>query len=993
MRSGLPLSWRCPQPWRSIAHALDCTSSMQTPHQFFQHSELWISAIASFVLVALAVLRIRSGRWAFRGYKSIVDSAPDALSLVDRHYVYRLVNREYLRRTGLARQQIEGRPVAEVMGAETFQRLIQPHLDRALAGEAVQFEAWFDFAPLGRRRMLVNYTPYPESSDPASVDGALVSARDVTELREAEDARRSAEIRLRDLLEHSPGIICVKDLQRRFLMINRAAEALLHSKRDDIVGKTVEQVLPGASAEAMATLERRVLETQQSETAELTLSDGATTHTLLSTLFLLRDHVGAPNAICTIAFDISTRKRVEQAFEIALAKYQTLFNQFPLGIVVTDGRGRVLEVNPASQRVMGGANALRPGDHIHQLQRRLLHPDGTPMSTRECPIAVALREQRLVTVDEIGLRGDGDDIIWLSLSAAPLPVPGYGVVAACQDITEQKRTRDAERRAAALRDSERRFRTMTDGLSSLVWVTDATGKLAFVNQRYLEFFGLASDAVSGSAWSTLVHPDDLAVLSDKFSTGLRDRRRFSLRCRFRRADGAWRWFESSARPRWSDDGSFEGFVGSSRDITRSKRVEQALRCSRQELKQRSEQLGRLAAELTRAEQSERRRLGKLLHDHLQQLLVGASLATTRVARRINAAGGGEGGSELERVAALLDEAIEASRTLMADLCPPILYEAGLADALHWLARSMHDNYRLTVTLDLDATVAPADQEMRVFLFESVREALFNVVKHAGVLAARVEMGRDDATWLRLRISDAGVGFVAASAHPSEGRSDGLGLVAMRERMRLLGGRLDIDSAPGQGTSLLLYAPLAPTRESAAVADAAPSVHAPAKSDDDGEPPVGVGVLLVDDHLVMRDGLSALLEEEEGVTIVGEASNGQEAIDKVGELLPDLVLMDFSMPVMDGVQATRIIHERWPWIPVIGLSLYQEADRAEAMREAGAVDYVCKSSVTDELLDKIQQHASKRSVAAPRHQRRPETGEATIAKPRLAEPQATEVGLQ
>jgi len=73
-----------------------------------------------------------------------------------------------------------------------------------------------------------------------------------------------------------------------------------------------------------------------------------------------------------------------------------------------------------------------------------------------------------------------------------------------------------------------------------------------------------------------------------------------------------------------------------------------------------------------------------------------------------------------------------------------------------------------------------------------------------------------------------------------------------------------------------------------------------------QPPLDVGVLLVDDHLVMRNGLSALLEEENGVAVVGQASNGQEAIEQVEALMPDLVLMDFSMPVMDGVQA-RINH--------------------------------------------------------------------------------------
>jgi PAS domain S-box-containing protein len=954
---------------RGIARAVDLASPMQTQQHLYQYPEFWITVAAiGFVagtLVLLGGLRVLSQRRLFGRYAAIVDGAPDALSLVDRQYVYILANQEYERRSGLTRQQVAGRTVVEVMGAKAFQSLIKPNLDRALAGESILYEAWFDFAATGRRRMLVNYTPYRERLGSGTIDGVLVSARDVTELREAEDARRSAEIQFRDLLDHSPSIVCIKDLQRRFLMINRAAEKLLHIRREDVLGKTAEQALSPAVVTAMGSLDQQVLETQQPGTEEQTLSNvGNEDRTLLSTVFLLRDHAGKSNALCTIALDISERKQARRALEVALAKYRTLFNEFPLGILVTDAEGRILELNAASQLLMGAATTLKPGDHIHQLRSLLLRPDGTSMSMQDYPIAVALREQRAVSVDELGLRRGDGGITWLSLTAAPLPVPGYGIVAACQDVTAQRRARDAQLRAAALRDSERRFRTMADGLSSLIWVTDATGKLAFVNQRYLEFFGLEPDAVEGSAWNTLVHPEDLPLLTDKFGAGLRSLRPFSVQCRLRRADGEWRWLESYARPHWSETRQFEGLVGSSRDITRRKRVEQALRCSRRELKQRSAQLGRLAAELTRVEQSERRRLGELLHDHLQQLLVGASLSTSRVARRLNARGGGEGGRELERIASLLDEAIEASRTLMADLCPPILYEAGLTDALNWLARSMHDKHGLTVTLDLDSTVSIADETLRVFLFESVREALFNVVKHAGVLRARVALRRNDATSLRLLVIDAGVGFDADSAHAREAWSDGLGLVAMRERMRLLGGRLQVESMPEQGTTISLFAPLAPETDIAAVEAAAPALPLPAEPPQAVEPPLDVGILLVDDHLVMRDGLSALLEEEDGVTVVGQASNGREAIEQVEALRPDLILMDFSMPVMDGVEATRIIHQRWPGIPVIGLSFYQEADRAAAMREAGAVDYICKTSVTDDLLDKIRQHASKGSVAPP-----------------------------
>jgi DNA-binding NarL/FixJ family response regulator len=114
------------------------------------------------------------------------------------------------------------------------------------------------------------------------------------------------------------------------------------------------------------------------------------------------------------------------------------------------------------------------------------------------------------------------------------------------------------------------------------------------------------------------------------------------------------------------------------------------------------------------------------------------------------------------------------------------------------------------------------------------------------------------------------------------------------------------------------------------------------------------VLLVDDHVVMRQGLSLLLAVESDLEIVGEASTGHEAVEKACQLRPEVVLMDYSMPGMDGVEATRLIHDRMPHIRVIGLSMFDEADRAQAMREAGAVAYVAKSAGPEVLLAAIRQ---------------------------------------
>jgi len=124
----------------------------------------------------------------------------------------------------------------------------------------------------------------------------------------------------------------------------------------------------------------------------------------------------------------------------------------------------------------------------------------------------------------------------------------------------------------------------------------------------------------------------------------------------------------------------------------------------------------------------------------------------------------------------------------------------------------------------------------------------------------------------------------------------------------------------------------------------------------GRPPrpgTPIRVLLADDHAVMREGLAGLLGEEPDIEVVGEAPDGKEAVRLATALLPDVVLMDVSMPGLDGVEATRAIRKDHPDIRVIGLSTYEEAERAQTMRDAGADCYLTKSGPAALLLAAIR----------------------------------------
>jgi len=211
-------------------------------------------------------------------------------------------------------------------------------------------------------------------------------------------------------------------------------------------------------------------------------------------------------------------------------------------------------------------------------------------------------------------------------------------------------------------------------------------------------------------------------------------------------------------------------------------------------------LRRLAAEVCLAEERERRRIAGDLHDHLGQALVLMKLRLQNL--RGDAVLGGHG-STLDELVALSDQAIRYTRSLTFDLSPPVLYELGLGPALEWLGEDLARRHDLKVTVrDRARPVLPDD--LKVMLWKSARELLHNVVKHAGARKVTVELGRDRGDVV-VTVADDGCGFDAERARRQAGEH--FGLFSIEERLHQLGGRLELDTAPGRGATVRLAAPL------------------------------------------------------------------------------------------------------------------------------------------------------------------------------------------
>lgn len=821
----------------------------------------------------------------------------------------------------------------------------------------------------------------PVRDDQGFINRWVGSVTDVDGIVRAQNALRESKDRLEGLVTSAMDAVITIDADHRIVLFNPAAERMFGYLAGDVLGSSVDRFIPGT------------LQAAHRAHVEQFGKDGTTDRRMgvLGTISGVRANgqefpieasisqmmSGGKHLFTVILRDITDRKRVEEELRQSEERWRLAVTGATDGIwdwnivnhtVFLSSRWKELRGYPEEEIGIDEtewSSRIHPEDYSRVMAAVQSYLNRN-LRVFDCEYRTRCKDGRYLWIADRGVA------IWDEQGRA------IRMVGSETDITERKLAEDA------LRESEARYRaTFANAAVGIGRVAFHNATWIDVNEALCRLVGYSREEMLRTPWPTITHPEDLdldLVPFRRMAEGRLDS--YTVEKRFIHKQGHDVWARLTLSLVRDAEGHPLYEICIAEDIQERKwaesilmeakerlehwnqELEQAVHERTAELHQSQAQLRALARELTLTEQRERKHLATELHDHLQQMLVVGKLTIGQGKR--HAIGMPQCEAVFKKVDDILSEALAYSRTLVADLSPPVLRDHGLVMGIQWLVDYMKQKHEHSVTVLVpEGTKIEVSEDQTFLLFQSVRELLINSAKYAGIDEATVTLESQQGS-LVITVSDRGNGFdLAAAAAAAENLNGGLsskfGLFSIQERMRALGGTFEIQSAPGQGTIARLTLPFGgtaidATREGTGLnsdlsrpEDAALSPLSSVRKQE-----ARIRVLLVDDHTLIRQSLGAMLNGYPDMMIVGEAANGEEALRLVEELQPAVVVMDINMPKMDGIEATGRITLRHPDIAVIGLSVNAGGENQEAMNRAGAIRLMTKESAMEELYSAIQE---------------------------------------
>ena len=631
----------------------------------------------------------------------------------------------------------------------------------------------------------------PIFADSRVVAVALISYN-ITERKRAEEKLRNSERTLRTLIDASPESILLLDAAGTILLANETIAARLGRPVNQMVGRTPHELLPPEVAANRMRHFEEVVRTGK----PVRFDDQRLGRYLENVIYPILDDQGKIISVAVLGIDQTDDRRAEEALKKArdeleekvkertaeLAIFRRFADSSDHGFVMADMEGRITYMNPALCQMAGVA---KPDDAIGK-RSTTYYPEGYMLRRTMEILPTLLKEGHWEGELVVSPAGKTMYVVQNSFLIRDENGNPFRLAAVISDITERKRAEEA------LRAGNERYELAVQGVGVGIWDYDIrTGKV-YYSPRWKALFGYEEDDIGDSLedWSRLVHPDErdqILKFQEDFLAGSSST--VSVEYRLRHKDGSYRWIIAHGLAVRDSQGKAIRFVGSHGDITDRKRAEEALERERQSLWR-----------MLQASDHERQTISYEIHDGLAQYLSGATMQfQAHDALRENSPD--QAKQAYETAVELVRQSHAEARRLISEVRPPVIDEVGIETAVSHLVHEQRRHGGPKIECHSDVQFKRLPPILENALYRIAQEALSNACKHSKSRKVTVTLAQDNQD-VRLEVQDWGVGFTPESVEKGH-----FGLEGIRQRVRLLGGRLKIESEPGSGTLVQAVVPI------------------------------------------------------------------------------------------------------------------------------------------------------------------------------------------
>jgi len=502
-----------------------------------------------------------------------------------------------------------------------------------------------------------------------------------------------------------------------------------------------------------------------------------------------------------------------------------------MGVYLVDSDLRFIAVNPAAAKAFEGAQNLI-GSDFGETMRLLNSDEYVDEILSRFRHTLSTGESYFVPEQIRETPGRGRKVFDWQINRIVLPDGRYGVVCYSRDITKQVEAREGENRmAAAAIAANAKFRAVFEQSNVLAGIMTLDGVLVEANRACLEGCGYrAEEVLNQPFWSTpwwREFPESQvkvrrAAAQAAKGTPFRETLSYSF------ADGTERLMEFALYPIVDDSGSIIYLHPTGMDITDLKRAEENYRALAEsletEVRARTRELQGQNAEVLRqsemvrdfsqrlllAQDEERRRIARELHDSAGQTLTVLSMNLARLAEDARALSP-QLANEVEETEKVVQQLHQGIRTTSYLLHPPLLDESGLASALNWYVEGLKDRSNLQVRLKISEDFGRIPREMELTVFRLVQESLTNIHRHAAAKVAYISLERKKEA-ISVSVEDDGKGMTQEKLREVQFGGYGVGLRGLRERVRQFQGEMQIQSNTS-GTKISVNIPVPAPAES------------------------------------------------------------------------------------------------------------------------------------------------------------------------------------